>query len=55
MKDEFIGFVPDKDENKNASGMTIPERIEHLELQISDLTTSSVYQSIEKKHISLSF
>ena len=43
----------DKDENKNASGMTIPERIEHLELQISDLTTSSVYQSIEKKHISL--
>lgn len=43
----------EKDEHKNASGMTIPERIEHLELQISDLTSSSVYQSIEKKHITL--
>lgn len=43
----------DKTNNKNESGLTIPERIEHLEMQISDLTTSSVYQTLEKKHISL--
>lgn len=43
----------EKGENKNAEGMTIPERIERLELQISDLTSSSVYQTIDKKHITL--
>lgn len=43
----------DKKDEKNEAGLTIPQRIEHLELQISDLTSSSVYQSIEKKHISL--
>lgn len=43
----------EKKDSTNESGMTIPERIEHLEMQISDLTTSLVYQSIEKKHISL--
>ena len=29
------------------------DRIEKLELQISDLTSSQVYQNIDKKHISL--
>lgn len=45
-----------KDDKRNAkdeSGLTIPERIERLETRISDLTSSSVYQVIDKKHISL--
>ena len=42
-----------KDNIKNDSGLSVSERIEKLELQISDLTSSNVYQSIEKKHISL--
>lgn len=45
--------VDDKDKAKNESGLSIEERIEKLELQISDLTCSSVFQSIEKLHISL--
>lgn len=43
----------DKKSNKDDSGLTISERIEKLETQISDLTSSSVYQTIDKKHISL--
>lgn len=43
----------DKKITKNEDGLTIPQRIERLETQISDLTSSSVYQSIEKKHITL--
>ena len=43
----------DKKNIKDESGLTIPERIERLETQISDLTSSSVYQIIDKKHISL--
>ena len=43
----------DKKSNKDESGLTISERIEKLETQISDLTSSSVYQTIDKKHISL--
>lgn len=45
--------VDDKDKAKNESGLSIEERIEKLELQISDLTCSSVFQSIDKLHISL--
>ena len=43
----------DKKNSKDESGLTISERIEKLETQISDLTSSSVYQTIDKKHISL--
>lgn len=42
-----------KDDNKKGSGLTIEQRIEKLETQISNLTSSSVYQIIDKKHISL--
>lgn len=42
-----------KSDNKNDSGMSIEERIEKLELQISDLCSSSVYQTIDKMHVSL--
>lgn len=42
-----------EDKHKDDSGNDILARIEKLELQISDLTTSSVYQTIHKKHISL--
>lgn len=44
------------EEKKNAKdehGLSIEERIAKLELQISDLTCSQVFQSIEKLHISL--
>ena len=43
----------EKKSNKNDDGMSIEERIEKLELQISDLCSSSVYQTIDKMHISL--
>ena len=43
----------EKKYNKNDDGMSIAERIEKLELQISDLCSSSVYQTIDKMHISL--
>lgn len=43
----------DKKNDRDESGLTILERIEKLENQISDLTSSSVYQTIDKKHISL--
>lgn len=42
-----------KDNMKNDSGLTISERIAKLELQISDLTSSNVYHSIDKLHIAL--
>lgn len=45
--------IEDKTAEKNDNGLSIKDRIERLELQISDLTCSSVYQSIEKLHISL--
>ncbi len=45
--------VDDNKKNVDESGLTIKERIEKLELQISDLTCSSVFQSIDKMHISL--
>lgn len=45
--------INDKKNNVNEDGLTINERIEKLEMQISDLTSSSVYQTIDKKHISL--
>ena len=38
----------EKKSNKNDDGMSIDERIEKLELQISDLCSSSVYQTIDK-------
>lgn len=38
---------------KGKSDLSIAERIEKLELQISDLTCSQVYQDIDKLHISL--
>lgn len=38
---------------KSDSGMSIEERIEKLELRLSDLCSSSVYQTIDKMHISL--
>ena len=39
--------------NKNSDGLTIPERIEKLELQISDLTNSEVYKTLAKLHVAL--
>ena len=45
--------IEDKTSEKSNNGLSIKDRIERLELQISDLTCSSVYQSIEKLHISL--
>lgn len=38
---------------KGENGLSVAERIAKLELQISDLTSSSVYHSIDKLHISL--
>lgn len=45
--------VNSKIDNKESNETSLGERIEKLEQKISDLTSSSVYQSIEKKHISL--
>ena len=45
--------VNDKRNKKDDSGLSVMDRIEKLELQISDLTSSQVYQNIDKKHISL--
>lgn len=42
-----------EEDNKNDMGMSVLERIEKLELQIADLCSSSVYQTIDKMHISL--
>lgn len=39
--------------NRNSDGLTIPERIEKLELQISDLTNSEVYKTLAKLHVAL--
>ena len=39
--------------NKDENGLTIPERIEKLELQISDLTNSDVYKTLAKLHVAL--
>lgn len=41
------------DDGKNEDGLTIPERIEKLELQISDLTNSEVYKTLAKLHVAL--
>ena len=38
---------------KDEDGLSIPERIEKLELRISDLTNSEVYKTINKLHIAL--
>lgn len=38
---------------KDENGLTIPERIEKLELQISDLTNSDVYKTLAKLHVAL--
>ena len=43
----------DKNKDKNEDGLDVVSRIEKLELQISDLTTSQVYQDLHKKHIAL--
>lgn len=45
--------IDQKHNEKDESGLSITERIEKLELQISDLTCSQVYQTIDKMHISL--
>lgn len=45
--------IDDKKKSIDESGLSIKERIERLELQISDLTCSAVYQNIDKMHISL--
>lgn len=45
--------IEEKNNGKNSEGLTLGERIEKLELQISDLTCSQVFQSIDKLHISL--
>ena len=43
----------EKNANKNEAGLDVLKRIERLELQISDLTCSQVYQDIHKLHIAL--
>ena len=45
--------IDQKHNEKDESGLSITERSEKLELQISDLTCSQVYQTIDKMHISL--
>lgn len=45
--------VDEKKSKKDESGLDVLSRIEKLEQRISELTGSSVYQSIEKKHIAL--
>ena len=45
--------IDDKKKSIDESGLSIKERIERLELQISDLTCTAVYQNIDKMHISL--
>ena len=45
--------IDDKKKSIDDSGLSIKERIERLEFQISDLTCSTVYQNIDKMHISL--
>ena len=45
--------IDDSKKNRDEDGLTIKERIERLELQISDLTCTAVYQNIDKMHISL--
>lgn len=45
--------LEEKKNEKDENGLSIPERIDKLELQISDLTCSQVYQSIDKLHITL--
>ncbi len=42
-----------ENKHEDVNGNDILGRIERLELQIADLTTSQVYQDIHKKHISL--
>lgn len=42
-----------KHTDKNDEGLSVSERIEKLEMQISDLTCSSVYQDIDRRHITL--
>ncbi len=45
--------IDDSKKNRDEDGLTIKQRIERLELQISDLTCTAVYQNIDKMHISL--
>ena len=45
--------IEEKSDNKKNGELSIPKRIEKLELQISDLTCSQVYQNIDKLHITL--
>ena len=37
---------------KNNSGLTIPERIEKLEMRITDLTNTTVYKTLMRAHVS---
>ena len=46
-------FIEKYTPNKNEAGLDVLKRIERLELQISDLTCSQVYQDIHKLHIAL--
>lgn len=43
--------VMQKKDDGNKDGKTILQRIEHLELQISDLTSSEVYKVLAKLHV----
>lgn len=45
--------INDSGNNNGNTQLSILDRIEKLEMKISDLTNSMVYQSIDKKHISL--
>ena len=45
--------IDEKKDNKDENGLSIEQRIEKLENQITDLTFSQVYQNIDKLHISL--
>ena len=45
--------IDNKNPIKDESGLSINERIEKLELQISDLTSTDVYRNLAKLHIAL--
>ena len=45
--------IDTKDAVKDESGLSISDRIEKLELQISDLTNSEVYKNLAKLHVAL--
>ena len=45
--------IDNKNPIKDESGLSINDRIEKLELQISDLTSSDVYKNLAKLHVAL--